>query len=567
MISGKGSSGKRTTEKRTGKDLLTLIGLAALMVLGGCADEPVGETDSQASDADATQALSLDEPVATSDGRVAGVPGAVEGVRAFKGIPFGAPPVGELRWQPPQPVEPWEDVRSGADYGAVCMQASQPDRQPDNVSVDLPDSPPMSEDCLYLNVWTPAERSDEQLPVMVWIYGGAYTEGAGSTPHNQGDNLAAKEVVVVTFNYRLGSLGFLAHPELTAESGHEASGNYALADAIEVLRWVQENIEGFGGDPDNVTVFGESAGSAMTAALVGSPVAEGLFHRAIAESGTWMGLGMDPMRSRESAEQQTLEAAGEIDAESLADLRALSAEEARTALPAQGMIIDGWIIPEDLSFTFAEGRQNAVDVIAGTNRDEGSFLGGFGPPMNAEDWRESAEERWGEQAELGLEAYPADSDENAATYTSRTFTDTMTWTMRFFAQRQRALEQRAFIYQFVHEPPYADEERNIGACHACEIPYVFDNLDKPRVYPDASSPELAMTSEENRRVAEIMSSYWVNFARDGDPNGEGLPEWPAFRSIAEGPVLHIDATPEVGDSLGPEKVALYEALYEGLMTQ
>ena len=539
----------------------------ALLLLAGCSNESTTDNGAELANTAQPQMASLDEPVSTSAGQITGVAAAVEGVRAFKGIPFGAPPLGALRWQPPQPVAAWEGQRSGADYGPACMQASQPQRQPNNVSVDLADSPPMSEDCLYLNVWTPADNADADLPVMVWIYGGAYTEGAGSTPHNQGDRLAAKDVVVVTFNYRLGSLGFLAHPELTAESAHGASGNYALADALEALRWVQENIAGFGGDPDNVTLFGESAGAAMTAALVGSPVAEGLFHRAIAESGTWMGLGMDPMRSRESAEQQTLAVATEIGANNLADLRNLSAEEARTQLPAQGMIIDGWIIPEDLSVTFAEGRQNAVDVIAGTNRDEGSFLGGFGPPMSADSWQSSAEDRWGDLAELGLQAYPAESDEVAADYTSRSFTDTMTWTMRLFAEHQRDIGQGAWVYQFVHEPPYADESRNIGACHACEIAYVFDNLDKPRVYPDASSPEMAQASEDDRRVADLMSSYWASFARDGDPNEEGLPPWPAFQSIEEGPVLHIDATPEVGDSLSPAKLRLYSERYERQIAQ
>ena len=549
---------------------MTLMAVALLMALSGCSDSnestgPVA-TASLESSGDAA-APALTDVVPTTGGLVSSVPGAVDGVLTFRGIPFAAPPVGNLRWQPPQPAPSWEGVRSGAEYSAVCMQPHQPNRVPNNVTVDLPDSPPMSEDCLYLNVWTPAETADEALPVMVWIYGGAYTEGGGSTPHNQGDYLAAKDVVVVTFNYRLGSLGFLSHPELSAESGHGASGNYALLDAIAALEWVQANIAAFGGAPGNVTIFGESAGSSMSAALVGSPVAAGLFHRAIAESGTWMGLSMATMRSRESAEQQTLEAAAELGAESLAALRALPAETARTQLPSQGMIIDGWVVPEDLSFTFADGRQNAVDILVGSNRDEGSFTAGFGPPMTARDWSESAQQRWGELAELGLAAYPADSDEAAARYGSETFSDNMAWTMRLFAEQQRALGVQTYVYHFVHEPPYPEGGRNIGVCHACEIPYVFNNLGTPRVIPDISSPELALASEDDIRVADMTSSYWVNFARNGDPNGPGLPRWPLFEDIESGPVLHIDVEPEVEDSLGTAKIALYNAMYARLMEQ
>lgn len=507
----------------------------------------------------------LSEPVRTERGLVAGVPGRLAGVVAFKGIPFGAPPVGELRWKPPQPVAAWDGVRPGDKFGPACMQPRQPQRVPNNRAVDLPDSPPMSEDCLSLNVWTPATSANAKLPVMVWIYGGAYTEGAGSTPYNQGDTFAAKGVVFVSFNYRLGALGFLAHPELTKESPHGASGNYALTDTLAVLQWVKQNIAAFGGNPANVTIFGESAGSAISAALSGSPPAAGLFQRAIAESGTWMGLTLAPMRSRESAEQQTVKVATEIGAANLAALRALPAEEAATKLPKQGMIIDGWVVPEDLSRTFAEGRQNRVDVLVGSNRDEGSFAAGFGPPMTAQRWKDSAQQRWGEQAALGLEAYPAANDEQAAANNTRVFTDNMAWIMRHFAERQRAIGKRAYVYHFVHEPPYAAGARNLGACHTCELPYVFDNLGVLRLYPDSSSPELALASAADITVAEMTSAWWVNFARTGDPNGRGLPKWPLFKDAAKGPVLHIGTTPTVGDSLGPTKAKLYQAMYEKQM--
>ena len=244
----------------------------------------------------------ISDPVKTSDGQISGVT-LDSGVRAFKGIPFAAPPLGDLRWKQPQPAAHWEGVRKADAFGDVCVQPPAPKRVPNNVAADLPDSPKMSEDCLYLNVWTDAKRANAKLPVMVWIYGGAYTEGAGSSPHNDGEDLARKGVVLVTFNYRLGPFGFFSHPELTKESGHDASGNQALGDSIATLQWVQQNIRAFGGDPNNVTIFGQSAGACMVAGLVGSPVAKGLFHRAIAESGQWMGLGMAPMTPLARAEK------------------------------------------------------------------------------------------------------------------------------------------------------------------------------------------------------------------------------------------------------------------------
>lgn len=507
-------------------------------------------------------ARSLLDPVPTRSGLVAGVAGQVEGVRAFKGIPFATPPVDELRWTHPQPEVAWDGVRDGAQFAPVCVQPSQPQRSPNNVSVDLPDSPPVSEDCLYLNVWTPAETADAALPVMVWIYGGAYTEGAGSSPHNHGDFLAAKGAVVVTFNYRLGAFGFLAHPELTAESPQAASGNYALADSIAALQWVRDNVAAFGGDPSRVTIFGESAGAAMIGGLVGSPVADGLFHRAIAESGTWMGLSIAPMRARESAEQQTLRVATELGYADLAALRALPTAEVAEKLPRQGMIIDGWIVPEDLTRVFAEGRQNKVDILVGSNRDEGSFTAGFGPAMTAQLWQDGAAQRWGELAEAGLAAYPATDDATAAQHGSRSFTDNMAWSMRLFAAQQRAIGEQAYVYHFVHAPPYPEGARNLGVCHACEIPYVFNNLVPPRVMPDVSSPALALASADDLLVADLTSSYWVNFAAKGDPNGEGLAPWPLFESLDQGPVLHISAAPEPGESLGAAKLAFYQALFE-----
>jgi para-nitrobenzyl esterase len=481
-----------------------------------------------------TTPAAISDPVTISTGKLSGVTLA-SGVRAFKGIPFAAPPVGDLRWKEPQPPARWDGVRKADQFGNVCVQPSQVNRVPNNVTVDLPDSPKTSEDCLYLNVWTSASRARDRQPVMVWIFGGAYTEGGGSSKHNDGENLAKKGVVLVTFNYRLGPFGFFSHPELTKESGRNASGNQALADSIAVLQWVKTNIAAFGGDPTNVTIFGESAGAAMVGGLVGSPVAKGLFHRAISESGAWMGLGMGPMMPRAQAERSQLAIArgsgagrGRGDAApatppppppplpSLAELRARSTEEVVKTLRGAGMIIDGWIVPEDLSITFANGKQNPVDVIAGSNKDEHTSLGG-----------------------------------NPA------FRDTMMWAMRLFNERQTAIGKKAYWYLFTHEPPVEPGGKDLKATHATEIVYVFNNLWAPRVIPDISSPKLAMASEADRAMAEQMSSYWVNFARSGDPNGKGLPHWPRFKDRNAPP--HILGT--ITEHPGPDVLNAYDAKY------
>jgi para-nitrobenzyl esterase len=502
----------------------------------------------------------IDKPVMTRTGLVSGVPGTRPGVTAFKGIPFGQPPVGALRWKAPQPVAAWKGVRPGDNFGNVCLQP--PGRGRPNVTVDLPGSPKMDEDCLYLNVWTAAKGAGEKRPVMVWLYGGAYSEGGGSSTYNWGDNLAAKGAVIVTFNYRLGSLGFLSHPELTAESGHNASGNYALMDAITVLRWMKDNIAGFGGDPNNVTIFGQSAGAAMNGGLAGSPEAKGLFQRAISESGAWMGLSIAKMATRQSAETRTLEAAEKAGAKSLADLRAMPAQDVLTKIRGQGMIVDGWIIPEDLSITFAQGRQNKVDVLVGANAEEGNFTAAFGPPVTLESWNKSAAQRWGSLADAGLAAYPASTDAEAKAVSSQPFSDGMAWHMRLFAQDQAKIGKKAWLYQFAHKPPYDPGKPALGAVHASEVAYVWDNLAKERLYPDGSSPELAGKDPAEQAFANQVSSYWVNFARTGDPNGPGLPKWPSIGELGPTEAMVLTGKDSGrGPWLSKPKLDFYDKMY------
>jgi len=496
------------------------------------------------------------ETVKTDAGLLSGTSAAAPGVRVFKGVPFAAAPVGELRWHAPQPVAKWTGVRKADTFGDVCVQPKGMGRV--NVAVDLPDSPAASEDCLYLNVWTAAQSRSERRPVMFWIFGGAYTEGAGSSPHSDGEALARQGAVVVTFNYRLGPFGFFSHPELTKKSGHSASGNQALLDTMAALKWVQTNIAAFGGDPRNVTIFGESAGAAIAAGLVGSPHTAGLFRRAISQSGAWMGLAVAAMRTRQQAEQPM----GRPGVPPpvlmpLRELRAKSSEEIARTLVGAGMIVDGWIIPEDQSLTFAQGRQQPVDVLVGSNKDEGTFAG----DMTAMAWTNRVKQRWGDLADDYLKVYPAGSDEEATRSSQVAFRDELAWHMRLYASLQARRGQRAYWYFFTHEPPYAPNARNLKATHAVEIPYVFNHLRAPRAFPDASSPELASASASERALAERVSSYWVNFARTGDPNGRGLPHWPLFSDASAAPMIVGD----VNDTPDPQRLAIYDKLHAKIL--
>jgi para-nitrobenzyl esterase len=496
------------------------------------------------------------EPIKTDAGLLSGMAGAAAGVRVFEGIPFAAPPVGELRWRAPQPAPKWTGIRKADTFGNACVQPKGVGRL--NTAIDLPNSPPASEDCLYLNVWTAARSASERRPVMFWIYGGAYTEGAGSSPHSDGDALARRGVVVVTFNYRLGPFGFFSHPELTKESEHRASGNQALMDTIAALKWVQTNINGFGGDARTVTIFGESAGAAMAAGLVGSPRTAGLFRRAISESGAWMGLGVAAMSTRQQAEQPTgRRGAPPPPALPLDALRAAAADDVARTRAGAGMIVDGWIIPEDQSLTFSQGRQQPVDVLVGSNKDEGTFAGG----TTTVAWTNRVRQRWGDLADDYLALYPAASDEDATRSSQRAFRDELAWHMRLYASMQTKRGNRAYWYFFTHEPPYAPTARNLKTAHASEIPYIFNNLGAPRTFPDASSPEMASASATERALADKMSSYWVNFARTGDPNGTGLPPWPLLSSAAADPMIIGD----IRESPDSQRLAMYDRLYARIL--
>ncbi len=393
---------------------------------------------------------------------------------------------------------------------------------------------------------------------MVYFFGGAFTEGSGSVPLYDGDALARKGAVVVTMNYRLGPYGFFVHPALTAESPHKASGNYGLMDMLASLRWVQSNIAAFGGDPNNVTVFGQSAGAMAIASLVASPEAKGLMHRAISQSGAWMGLGPAPgMRTRAQAEEVGLKAATEAGVTTLEQLRAMSAAAVTEKFRSAGMIVDGWVIPEDPSITFAAGRQNAVDVLVGSNKDEAFFPGA----RTAQQFEEQARARWGSLADQFLALYPHATDEEAQASAAQTSNDGTFWHMRQYADYQVKRGNKTYLYFFAQNPPAAAGQPAFPAAHAAEVPYVFNNVGELPLFPDRSDPKLAGASAPDLKVADQMSSYWVNFARNGNPNGSGLPVWQEHQVGGSERAIILDAEPSSERLPTKPRLELYDKLY------
>lgn len=492
----------------------------------------------------AIASAAIQEPVHLDAGSVSGIAGSSPEVRVFRGIPYAAPPTGKLRWRAPQPVAHWDGVRAAEQFGAVCTQPSLRAGPP----------PKMSEDCLFLNVWTAAKSAGDKRPVMVWIHPGGYTTGSGSTPGFDGEALAKKGVVLVTINYRLGAFGFFSHPELSRESDGRGSGNYGLMDQAAALEWVQANIAGFGGDPHRVTVFGDSAGSSSIANLMGSPQVKGLFQRAVGESGAWMGLSLGRMRTLAEAEQDGLKMAGALHARTLEELRAIPAAELLKAGRAGGPVIDGWFIPEDVGQAFAEGKQNDVPLLDGSNQDEGTF---FLRPTTAEKFMERARNRFADQADGFLKLYPAGSDEEANALQLAAFRDELAFVMRTWARAQtKTGHSKAHLYYFTHQPPPPGGASvrgglGSGATHGAEAQYVFQNLLAPRAWTDL-----------DRRVSDMLSSYWVNFAANGDPNGNGLPKWPAYDDRKSAGPMVLGDHAEVGPAPNAAQLAFFEAVYE-----
>jgi len=459
----------------------------------------------------------IQEPVPTDGGLLIGVAGANPEVRVFKGIPYAAPPVGELRWRAPKPATKWEGVRTADNFAPTCVQGG---------ATSTPGG--HSEDCLYLNVYTTAKSAKDRRPVMVWIHGGGLKTGAGSD--YDGEELARKGVVVVTINYRLGVFGFFAHPELTKESDRNASGNYGLQDQIAALEWVQKNVAAFGGDVKRVTIFGESAGSWSVNYLMASPLARGLFQRAIGESGG----DFDPARKLADAEQMGVKFGQTMGANSIAALRAKSADDVQKADGFSGANVDGWLLPEDVYTIFAKGKQNDVPLLIGSNSDEGSMLTRNGV-QTAAAFREYVQRRYGPDTEAFLKVYPFKSDDEAKAVQAASMRDqTFGWEMRTWARMQtKTGKSKVYLYYFSRVPPGPDAASR-GAFHTAEIAYVFDNVNGKSGYVEpffrTADTSQRPWQDTDRKLADAMSSYWVTFAGTGDPNRKGLPKWPVYRA-------------------------------------
>lgn len=504
----------------------------------------------------------------TPQGPVIGDVVASGQIYRFRGLPYALPPVGDRRWRDAQPAPKWKQPRLADRAAPACVQGEAPAEyvtqsgqkqsfffwEPNRLS---------SEDCLYLDIWTPHLKTDgKKKPVMLWIHGGAFVGGTGSAPIYDGTNLALKDVVVVSINYRLGIFGFLSHPALSAESPNGTSGNYALSDQIEALRWVQANIASYGGDPNNVTIFGESAGAWAISLLMSSPKAEGLFHKAIGQSGAY--LYSMPHRSQSIGGMPSAQEVGQSFVASVAQgninkLRAMTADEVQAKsveipFTSNGSlaIVDGYYLQQSVREIFQQGEQHKIPTLLGHNADEGSGLSDYYVVApTAEDsaaYRADVQARFGDLAKRWLKLYP-DTDLTAAAFNA--FRDSeFGWRMEQWARATERAGQTAYLYYFSHNPPQGDivramplgsGARRLGAHHAAEIAYVFGNFQQFTSIDDA-----------DRKMSDVISDYWVSFAKHGHPTARGGDEWKSFSSTTrhrmvfnDGARLERDIDPEI----------------------
>jgi para-nitrobenzyl esterase len=500
----------------------------------------------------------IQEPIKVEGGLISGTPGWGWNVREYLGIPFAAPPIGNLRWRPPQPVAAWQGVRAADRFSPACMQRAQ---SPNSGSWNrgLINT---SEDCLYLNVWTPAASANEKLPVLVWIYGGGGVSGSTAEPIYDGNAIAKKGVVVVSMNYRVNVFGWLAHPELTKESPHHASGNYGSLDQLAGIQWVKNNIAQFGGDPSKVTIWGESGGSRSVNFLTASPLMKGLARAAIAESHTTFGR----MLTLAEAEDTGLKFAKAAGKDSLTALRAAPASELLEASiknpqGLNGAIVDGWFLPQDLYTTYSQGKQNDIALITGATNDEGGNIGGIGsaartrPPDSLATYQEWAKQTFGAKADTLLKLYPARDDAQAKQAYHDVYRDINFAGHRTWAKLQSTTGKApAWLYMFSHVPPRPQGNGNnpaapAGAVHFSEVIYVFDNL-RAKDYP---------WTGVDRKVADTLSTYWTNFAKSANPNSAGLTNWPVYNPKDEF-WLNIGDTPKLErfNSAGVDFIAAFQ---------
>jgi para-nitrobenzyl esterase len=483
-------------------------------------------------------------PVVRIDtGRVQGA--VTHGVQAFVGLPYARPPIGDLRWRPPQPPASWGNVRAATAFAPACPQRG--------VSMPGEPQPRTREDCLYLNVWTPARATGKPLPVIVWIHGGGWTNGATSLPLYAGDALARRGVVVVSVAYRMGALGFLAHPELSREDGG-SSGDYGVMDQVAALHWVRRNIGAFGGDPGRVTIAGQSAGAMSVSLLIASPEAKGLFHRAIAQSGgIFEPLELAPNYRLAQAEKDGRTYAEALGAPSLVQLRALPVEAllgpgaARVGHP----VVGARVLPQAPYDAYEGGRWNRVPLLLGYNAEEARSLIDLSAVRGA-SFASDIGRAWGALPPSLLAAYPFDDDEGAQEARAAFERDLrFGWDMWAWSRLQARAEAPAFLYRFSRRPPFPDGSARAGwrASHFAELWYMFGHLDQePWAWTDA-----------DRRLSATMMDQWVAFARTGDPNGPGRPAWPRFDEIRP-QFLDLDATISTKPFI-PGPLAAFDAAY------
>ncbi len=463
----------------------------------------------------------------TKLGKIEGTYLKNEAIKIFKGIPFAAPPIGDLRWKAPQAPKNWEGFKNCTAFSASPVQNKpQPFYCWSEEFIAQPE--PLSEDCLYLNVWTKAKRKKEKLPVFVWIYGGGLNSGSANCAIYDGLEMAKKGIVFVSVNYRVGVFGFMAHPELSAESGKNASGNYGFLDQIAALKWIQQNIEVFGGDAQNVTIAGQSAGAFSVTALIASPLAKGLFHKAIAQSGGLLSNML--IQDLAKAENQGMKFMKKANVDNITKLREISALDIQKMssngdLGQFGTTLDGYVLPADLNKHFKNKLHNKTPLITGWVTGDGSFFPGKIP--SADEYKKEAKENYGMQANEFLEIFPGNTNEEIKANKNKL-------TLLNFAGQPAHLlasynSRNSYLYQFSHVPVDKPNFPNYGAFHTSEVPFALHTLhtwNRP-------------WREIDREVEEKMSNYWVNFAKTGNPNGKNLSFWPKYEN-QKGEILSVD---------------------------
>ena len=449
--------------------------------------------------------------ISIETGKISGAQTDDGAITAYKGIPFAAPPVGELRWKAPQPASPWQGIKACTRFSASPMQSPPMPFSMWSEEFLIPKDP-IGEDCLYLNVWTGTKNPSEKRPVLVWIYGGGFRSGGSACPIYDGEAMARKGIIFVSINYRVGIWGFFAHPGLAADG--EKSGNFGLLDQIAALQWVKRNITAFGGDPEQVTIAGQSAGSMSVNALVASPLAKGLFNKAIAQSGASFTRG-NP--SRMEAEAEVTRSLSTLGATTLQELKKISAADLlKKGNGNYRPYIDGHVLPDHIADIFQQGMQNKVSLLTGWNQDEGLMMS---PMKNGADYRADIQKRFGEQSRAIFMAYPGDTDEKAAQSQLDMARDMVFGLQNYRWGLMQVMQNLpAYVYRFTRIVPATGEYKKFKAFHTGEVPYAYNNL-KFVQRPWEPADHL---------LAEMMSDYWVNFIKTGNPNGKGLPTWPLF---------------------------------------